>query len=119
MQFITLSNCFFITFSEIICISSDSNESSETSSTSEKGPTWLNYFPPHVYGGTSTNVTAKKKPNPREYIAPELFDEKVAFSARGKVLGLPNAKTCADLGIKPWTPKIPKECGGKGKKKMG
>ena len=55
---------------------------------------------------------ARKVKTPKK-TAKELFDERV------QVLGLPNAKTCEDKGIKPWEPKMPKVCSkGKGKKKM-
>lgn len=53
----------------------------------------------------STNLTAKQ-------------EEKMAFDARLKVLGLPNVEKCQELGIKSFKKKEPKDPKGKGKNKM-
>ena len=54
---------------------------------------------------SSTNLTTKQ-------------EAKKAFDTRVKVLGLPNQKFCADLGIKPFEIKNPKRSKRKGTKKM-
>ena len=80
--------------------------------------TWSNYFPEGwESSGLTKEAARKKKMDPFHAKVPTAKEE---FLARAKVLGLPNATFCADHGIKPWSPKIAKECSkGKGKKPIG
>ena len=89
---------FFIFFAEIINI-----DSSDSSVSSSEGPsnTWADYFPKGYSGSSRTKEDARKVKTPKK-TAKELLDERV------QVLGLPNAKSCEDKGIKPWEPKCPK-----------
>lgn len=102
---------FFYQFcAEIIAISSDNSEA-----TMDVEPlTWEDYFPkdynPNDYFVTSKKVeTSTNMTNKHE--------AKMAFDARVKVLGLPNEKTCEDIGIKSFVIKNPKDPKGKGKKR--
>ena len=94
-------------------IDSSDSSSFHISSSSEGPPnTWADYFPKGYSGSGTKKEDARKVKTPKK-TAKELFDERV------QVLGLPNAKTCEDKGIKPWEPKMPKVCSKeKGKKKM-
>lgn len=103
---------------EIICISSSESSESSAEWIEPLATSWENYFPKGYVGSSLTKEAARKeKMDPFDAKEPSAKDQ---FTARGKVLGLPNATFCADHGIKPWSPKIPKECSkGKEKKPIG
>ena len=62
---------------------------------------WADYFP-KGYSESMTKKDDARKIKTSKKTDKELFDERV------QVLGLPNAKTCEDKGIKPFAPKIAK-----------
>ena len=74
---------------------------------------WADYFL-NGYSGSMTKKDDARKIKTSKKTDKELFDERV-----NQVLGLSNAKTCEDKGIKPFAAKITKVIPkGKGKNKM-
>ena len=107
-----LSNFFLFFFcAEIIAISSDSCESDYDA----RPWGWEDYFPknykPSDYFVPANKVEASSNMTRKQ-------EQKMAFDARVKVLGLPNKKTCQKEGIKSFEKKEPKDPKGKGKNKM-
>ena len=100
---------FYNICAEIIEVSSDSSEA-----TLDVQPiSWEDYFP-NDYNPKDYFVTSKRVEN-NTNLTPKQ-EAKMAFQVRGKVLGLPNQKHCAELGIKPFEIKNPNAPKGKGKK---
>ena len=110
MQIYEISSYFFFC-AEIIAISSDSSESDYDA----RPWGWEDYFPknykPSDYFVPANKVEASSNMTGKQ-------EQKMAFDARVKVLGLPNEKTCQKEGIKSFEKKEPKDPKGKGKNKM-
>ena len=91
---------------------SDELSSSETS--------WGSYFPKDCVVSMTTKEEARKKKFDATQPTANEASAKAPVNSKPKyILGIPNQTFCAELGIKPWSPKIPKECSkGMGKKPM-
>lgn len=71
---------------------------------------WEDYFPKDYSGSVTKKDVASKIQSPK-LISKQAFDDRV------KVLALPNAQTCEEIGIKPFALKIPKDCSNGKRKK--
>ena len=102
---------FFCSCAEIIAIPSDSSESDFDA----RPWGWEDYFPKD-FKATDYFVPAKRVETSSSLTTIE--EQKMAFKARVKVLGMPSNKKLTDFGVKPFEKKEPKHQKGKGKNQM-
>ena len=115
MCYVTDNNNQFCNFlkscAEIIAISSDSSESDFDA----RPWGWEDYFPKD-YKPSDYFVPAKRVETSSSLTSNE--EQKMAFKARLKVLGMPCNNKLTDFGVKPFEKKEPKHQKGKGKNQM-